>query len=65
MSNKKEKNQIRQSLRIAIKLQEANLITQRQLREIAKNTLAQEITTSLEKKIERKSRKITALQGSR
>ncbi len=54
MNNKKR---IRQNVRIAIRLHKANILSREQLLEIAGNALAWEISTSLNKKIERKSRK--------
>ena len=63
MNQKKEKSQSRENVRIAVKLHDADLITREQLQEIVKNILVWEITTSLEKKIERKSHKLTTLKG--
>ncbi len=56
-----KRDQIRQDMRTAIKLHEFNLLSQSQLRELAANALMWEIVTSLEKKIERKSRKVLIL----
>lgn len=61
MLSKKDRVQIRQDMRAAIKLYEFNLLTQSQLRELAANALMREIATSLEEKIERKFRKVLTL----
>lgn len=52
MNNKKK---IRQNVRIAVKLHKANILSREQLLEIVGDALAWEISTSLDKKIERRS----------
>lgn len=56
-TGKPSKKKIRQNVRIAVKLHKANILSREQLLEIAGNALAWEISISLDKKIERKSRK--------